>query len=378
MLQSLGAAVALNSQLGRAASLSAAGVVNGFTGAIGNTPLIRIPSLSAQTGCNILGKAEFQNPGGSVKDRAAKYLIQDAEEKGLLKPGGTVVEGTAGNTGIGLAHVVQYSVATLQRDDTAAATTAHCIDSSEVTATTLWQSLHSSFKTCTHTLCAVCITFYCSRYHTAHTSSNWLYNCSNPDVCVLINVLSDCCHHRAKGYKCIIYIPNTQSSEKMSALRGLGCEVRPVPPAPYSDPMNYNHQAMRAAEGLENAVWANQFDNIANQQAHYESTGREHAMVLIACVTPATFIAPQHYIRPELYEQTGGKLDAWVSAVGTGGTLAGTSRYSKVCSSRVCDWSRWLRLMHRHMQLGVVSSATVISAITAATAATGCATGCSS
>ncbi|CAN0380682.1 unnamed protein product [Pylaiella littoralis] len=192
------------------------GIVQGFPGAVGNTPLVRLASLSDKTGCEILAKAEWMNPGGSVKDRAAKYLVTDAENKGLLKPGGTVVEGTAGNTGIGLAHMC-----------------------------------------------------------------------------------------RARGYKCIIYIPETQSKEKMDALRGLGAEVRPVPAVPYKDEMNYNHQAKRCAEGMENAVWADQFDNPSNQLAHYETTG------------------------PEILAQTGGKIDAWVAAVGTGGTLAGTSRFLK-------------------------------------------------
>eukprot|EP00752_Nemacystus_decipiens_P006373 g5745.t1 len=192
------------------------GIVQGFPGAVGNTPLVRLGSLSDKTGCEILAKAEWMNPGGSVKDRAAKYLVSDAEKKGALKPGGTVVEGTAGNTGIGLAHMC-----------------------------------------------------------------------------------------RARGYKCIIYIPETQSKEKMDALRGLGAEVRPVPAVPYKDEMNYNHQAKRCAEDMENAVWADQFDNPANQLAHYETTG------------------------PEILAQTSGKIDAWVAAVGTGGTLAGTSRFLK-------------------------------------------------
>merc|ERR1712113_157985 len=152
---------------------------DGFWSAIGNTPLIKMNALSKQTGCTILGKAEFQNPGGSVKDRAAKFLVQDAEEKGLLKPGGTVVEGTAGNTGIGLAHV-----------------------------------------------------------------------CRN------------------KGYKMVIYMPNTQSQGKIDLLRLLGAEVYPVPAVPYDNPDNYNHQAQRHAERLDNAIWTNQFDNTANRQAH--------------------------------------------------------------------------------------------------------------
>lgn len=191
-------------------------VKSGFIGTIGNTPLIRLNSFSDETGCEILGKAEFLNPGGSVKDRAALYMIKDAEEKGLLKPGGTVVEGTAGNTGIGLAHICN-----------------------------------------------------------------------------------------AKGYKCLIIIPETQSVEKMEALRTLGAEVRPVPAVPYRDPNNYVKLSGRVAEEMENAIWANQFDNLANRMAHYETTG------------------------PEIWEQTGGKIDAWVAATGTGGTFAGGALFFK-------------------------------------------------
>ncbi len=191
-------------------------VKNGFIGTVGNTPLIRLNSFSEETGCEILGKAEFLNPGGSVKDRAALYIIKDAEEKGLLKPGGTVVEGTAGNTGIGLAHICN-----------------------------------------------------------------------------------------AKGYKCLIIIPETQSIEKMEALRTLGAEVRPVPAVPYRDPNNYVKLSGRVAEEMENAIWANQFDNLANRMAHYETTG------------------------PEIWEQTAGKVDAWVAATGTGGTFAGGALFFK-------------------------------------------------
>src|SRR5260221_12616728 len=189
---------------------------DGFVGTIGKTPLIRLGKLSAETGCEILGKAEFLNPGGSVKDRAALYIIQDAERRGVLRPGGTVVEGTAGNTGIGLAHI-----------------------------------------------CA------------------------------------------ARGYRCVIVIPETQSREKMDLLRMLGAEVRPVPAVPYKDPNNYQKIAGRLAQEIENAIWANQFDNVVNRQAHYETTG------------------------PEIWRDTGGKADAFVSAVGTGGTLAGTARFLK-------------------------------------------------
>lgn len=189
---------------------------DGFVDTIGNTPLIRLKRYSEETGCEILGKAEFLNPGGSVKDRAALYIIKDAEEKGLLKPGGTVVEGTAGNTGIGLAHI--------------------CL---------------------------------------------------------------------SRGYKCIIYMPNTQSAEKFDMLRLLGADVRPVPAVPLADPNHYTKQAAACAESLDNAIWANQFDNVANRQGHYLSTG------------------------PEIWEQTGGKIDAWTCSTGTGGTFAGVSMFLK-------------------------------------------------
>ncbi|MBD3882235.1 cysteine synthase A [Phormidium tenue FACHB-886] len=189
-----------------------ADIKGGFVGAVGNTPLIRLNSFSEETGCNILGKAEFLNPGGSVKDRAALYIIQEAEEKGLLKPGGTVVEGTAGNTGIGLAHICN-----------------------------------------------------------------------------------------AKGYKCLIIIPDTQSQEKIDLLRTLGAEVRTVPAVPYKDPNNYVRLSGRVAAELDNAIWANQFDNLANRHAHYETTGEE------------------------IWNQTEGKIDAWVAATGTGGTYAGVA-----------------------------------------------------
>jgi cysteine synthase A len=191
-------------------------IKHGFVGTVGNTPLIRLNSFSEATGCEILGKAEFLNPGGSVKDRAALYIIQEAEAKGLLKPGGTVVEGTAGNTGIGLAHICN-----------------------------------------------------------------------------------------AKGYRCLIIIPETQSQEKMDMLRTLGAEVRPVPAVPYRDPNNYVKLSGRVAEEMDNAIWANQFDNLANRQAHYETTG------------------------PEIWAQTDGKVDGWVAATGTGGTYAGTAMFLK-------------------------------------------------
>ncbi|KAL4995433.1 cysteine synthase [Aspergillus recurvatus] len=197
----------------------AQGFVNGLTEAIGNTPLIRLKRLSEETGSNILAKAEFQNPGGSVKDRAALYVVKDAEERGLLKPGGTVVEGTAGNTGIGLAHVC-----------------------------------------------------------------------------------------RSKGYKLVIYMPNTQSQGKIDLLRLLGAEVYPVPAVAFDNPENYNHKARRHAESLDNAVWTNQFDNTANRRSHIETTG------------------------PEIWAQTGGKLDAFTCSTGTGGTLAGITYYLKQAS----------------------------------------------
>ena len=197
-------------------------ILDGFAGAVGNTPLIRLAALSRETGCEILGKAEFLNPGGSVKDRAALWIIRAAEKSGALRPGGTVVEGTAGNTGIGLAHI-----------------------------------------------CA------------------------------------------ARGYKCVIVIPDNQSEEKMELLRVLGAEVRPVPPKPYKDDDNYQKIAGRLAQSTPNAIWANQFDNVVNRQAHYESTG------------------------PEIWRDTGGKVDAFVSAVGTGGTLAGTARFLKERNPKV-------------------------------------------
>ena len=186
-----------------------------FADAVGNTPLIRLREVSEATGCEILGKAEFLNPGSSVKDRAALYIILDAEKKGQLYPGGVIVEGTAGNTGIGLALV-----------------------------------------------------------------------------------------GNARGYRSVIVIPETQSQEKIDMLRLCGADVRLVPAVPYSDPGNYVKVSGRIAEELaetepNGAIWANQFDNVANRQAHYEGTG------------------------PEIWEQTEGKVDAFICSVGTGGTLAG-------------------------------------------------------
>ncbi len=188
---------------------------------IGRTPLIRLRGPSELTGCEILGKAEFMNPGGSVKDRAALFIIKDAEERGLLKPGGVIVEGTAGNTGIGLALVAN-----------------------------------------------------------------------------------------ARGYRTVIVIPNTQSQEKKDALRLCGADLREVPAVPYANPNNSVKVSGRLAEQMAKAVpagaiWANQFDNVANRRAHIETTG------------------------PEIWEQTDGKVDGFVAAVGTGGTLAGTAIYLK-------------------------------------------------
>jgi cysteine synthase A len=179
---------------------------------IGNTPLITLKGPSAETGCTILGKAEFLNPGGSVKDRAALGIIEDAERRGALLPGGTIVEGTAGNTGIGLAVVAA-----------------------------------------------------------------------------------------ARGYKTIIVMPDTQSREKQDTLRALGAELVLVPAAPYSNPCHYVHQSRRLAEETPGAVWANQFDNVANRMAHIKTTA------------------------PEIWAQTEGKIDGFTCAVGTGGTLAGVA-----------------------------------------------------
>jgi cysteine synthase A len=188
---------------------------HGIESHIGKTPLIRLRRLSELTGCEILGKAEFMNPGGSVKDRAALGIIADAEAAGRLKPGDTIVEGTAGNTGIGLAVI-----------------------------------------------------------------------------------------GHAKGYRVVIVIPETQSPEKITLLRTLGAEVITVPEKPYSDPGNYNRVAQRLAEE-KGWFWANQFDNTANRLAHYRTTG------------------------PEIWEQTSGEVSGFVSAVGTGGTLAGTALFLK-------------------------------------------------
>ncbi|MCZ6465811.1 MAG: cysteine synthase A [Alphaproteobacteria bacterium] len=202
-------------------------VRNGFIDSIGNTPLIRLRRASEATGCEILGKAEFLNPGSSVKDRAALFIINDAEDRGVLKPGGVVVEGTAGNTGIGLALV-----------------------------------------------------------------------------------------GNARGYRTVIVIPDTQSQEKMDFLRLVGAEVREVPAVPYKDPNNYVHVSERVAEELSGTepngvLWANQWDNVANRDGHRQTTG------------------------PEIWEQTEGKVDGFICAVGTGGTLGGVSMALKERNSDV-------------------------------------------
>src|SRR6201996_8662503 len=192
-------------------------VRNGIIEAIGNTPLIKLELVSAATGCTILGKAEFMNPGQSVKDRAALFIIEDAVKKGELRPGGVIVEGTAGNTGIGLALV-----------------------------------------------------------------------------------------GNAMGFRSVIVIPETQSQEKKDTLRLCGAQLIEVPAVPYSNPNNYVKLSGRLAEQLartesNGAIWANQFDNVANRQAHIETTA------------------------PEIWQQTEGKVDGFVASVGSGGTLAGVS-----------------------------------------------------
>jgi cysteine synthase len=196
-------------------------VRDGFTDAVGNTPLIRLRKASELTGCNVLGKAEFLNPGGSVKDRAAKYMILDAEERGDLQPGGVVVEGTAGNTGIGLALV-----------------------------------------------------------------------------------------GNARGYRTVILMPETQSQEKKDMLRLCGAELRCVPAVPYKDPNHYVKQAERYAAELAKSepngvLYANQWDNPSNRGGHFRSTG------------------------PEIWAQTGRKVDGFTCAIGTGGTLAGVGEFLK-------------------------------------------------
>ncbi|PIK46794.1 putative cysteine synthase 1-like, partial [Apostichopus japonicus] len=188
----------------------------GFVGMVGRTPLVRLNKVSEETGCNITAKAEFANGGGSVKDRAALFLVKQAVDNGTLKAGGTVVEGTAGNTGIGISHICN-----------------------------------------------------------------------------------------AMGFKCVIFMPDNQSQEKVNALTTLGATVYQVPVVPFDNPDNYNHQARRYADERENTVWTNQFDNTANRQAHIEMTG------------------------PEIWRETDGKIDAVVFGTGTGGTLAGVGMYLK-------------------------------------------------
>ena len=189
---------------------------------IGNTPLVRLKGPSEAAGCDICGKCEFANPGASVKDRAALGIIRDAEERGELKPGGTVVEGTAGNTGIGIALVAN-----------------------------------------------------------------------------------------ARGYKTIIVMPDNQSQEKMATLRALGAELVTVPPTKFASPAHFVHTSRRIAEETEGAVWANQFDNIANRRAHIETTA------------------------PEIWDQMDGRIDGFTCAVGTGGTLAGVGMGLKAFDENV-------------------------------------------
>jgi len=194
---------------------------DGIVEAIGGTPLIKLRRLSEATGCTLLGKAEFLNPGGSVKDRTALFILRDAEERGAIRPGGVVVEGTAGNTGVGLALV-----------------------------------------------------------------------------------------GNARGYRTVIVIPQTQSQEKKDLLRLCGARLVEVPAVPYRDPQNYIHVSERlagelAAQEPQGVLWANQWDNLANRRAHFETTG------------------------PEIWQQTGGRVDAFICAIGTGGTLSGIGLFLK-------------------------------------------------
>ena len=194
---------------------------DGIVGAIGGTPLIKLRRLSEATGCTLLGKAEFLNPGGSIKDRAALFMLLDAERRGAIQPGGVVVEGTAGNTGVGLALV-----------------------------------------------------------------------------------------GNARGYRTVIVIPQTQSQEKKDLLRLCGAQLVEVPAVPYRDPQNYVHVSERlagelAAQEPQGVLWANQWDNLANRRAHFETTG------------------------PEIWQQTDGRVDAFICAIGTGGTLSGVGLFLK-------------------------------------------------
>ena len=197
----------------------------GFANSVGNTPLIEIESLSKATGCTILGKAEFLNPGGSVKDRAALFMVLEAEKAGTIQAGGTIVEGTAGNTGIGLSLVAN-----------------------------------------------------------------------------------------ARGYRSVIVMPSNQSQEKIDLLRTLGAEVELTNPVPFSNPDNYYHVARRRAEEIENAFWANQFENLSNSDAHYHTTA------------------------PEIWRQTGGELDGVVMSSGTGGTIGGVTAYLKEQNPKIATY----------------------------------------
>jgi len=190
--------------------------------AVGNTPLIRIGSLSALTGCNIYGKAEFLNPGGSVKDRAARGIIEAAERDGSLQPGGVIVEGTAGNTGIGLATLAVE-----------------------------------------------------------------------------------------RGYRALVVMPDNQAAEKYQMLEALGAEIRKLPPCPFKEPGHFYHQARQIAETMDNAIWADQFENLANSNIHYETTG------------------------PEIWEQLDKTIDIFITAVGTGGTLGGVSHFLKEQNTQI-------------------------------------------
>ncbi|WP_055075853.1 cysteine synthase A [Pseudanabaena sp. 'Roaring Creek'] len=197
----------------------------GFANSVGNTPLIKIESLSEATGCTILGKAELLNPGGSVKDRAALFMVLEAEKAGTIKAGGTIVEGTAGNTGIGLALVAN-----------------------------------------------------------------------------------------ARGYRSVIVMPSNQSQEKIDLLKTLGAEVELSTPAPFSSPDNYYHVARRRSEEIANSFWANQFENLANSEAHYQTTA------------------------PEIWEQSGGQLDGVVMSSGTGGTIGGVTAYLKEQNPQIATY----------------------------------------
>jgi cysteine synthase len=205
-------------------------ICSGLIGAIGNTPLIEIRSLSDLTGCKILGKAEFLNPGGSVKDRAALFMVEQAEKEGKLQAGdsgaiGTIVEGTAGNTGIGLALVAN-----------------------------------------------------------------------------------------AKGYRCVIVMPNNQSPEKIDLLNTLGAEVELVAPVAFSNPEHFYHRAKRRSQDIKNAFWADQFENLANSEAHYQTTA------------------------PEIWQQTGGAIDGIVMSSGTGGTIGGVTAYLKEQNPQIASY----------------------------------------